>query len=132
MDDQKPVLRARVMLNLVPLVWDAARGLELPILQHELVVDLFDPPERAAYRERVIELRASMSEKDAAAQLGITKTAAQRAAALHRQMLAAGRTDPYVPIREPSSELSRMRRHRHPRYGFEPLPGYEVPKFPTE
>ena len=51
----------------------------------ELTVDLFDPPQRVMFREQVMKLRAQgLTERQVAAKLGITSTAAQKAAALDR------------------------------------------------
>jgi hypothetical protein len=101
----------------------AADALQRPLEQF-LMVDLFDPPQREAYRRRIMVLRASdMSEKAAAEACGITITAAQRAATLQRMMDALGLTDPYVAVTEPPDDFKRLRRHRHRRYRFEPLDG---------
>ena len=117
------VLRARFQLNLAPLLAMAeAGGAVASYLQREIEVDLFDPPQRIACREPVMQGRsAGKTERQVASELGITNTAAQRAAALSRQMEEAGLTDPYVRVLEPPSDYNRLRRHRHPRYRFEPL-----------
>ena len=81
-------------------------------------------PQRAAYRERVIALRAEhRTEREVAAALGLTVTAAQRAASLDRLMEELGIADPYIPMTEPPAEEGRMRRHKHARFRFEPGPG---------
>lgn len=117
-------LRAKLRLRLANLIPNAptAAALDHP-LERLITVDLFDPPQRAAYREQVINLRAAgLTEKEAATQLGITGTAAQYAAALHRKMTEQGLHDPYVPVTEPPPDVSKLRRHLHPRYRFQPLP----------
>ena len=117
------VLRAHLTLNLASLVpaGAALEGLS-GALCRELVVDLFEPPQREAYREQVVALRAQgLSEREVARRLGITVTAAQRAAALARRMQELGISDPYQPIHEPPADYGKLRRHRHPRYHFEPL-----------
>jgi hypothetical protein len=118
-------LRAHLTLDLAPLVPDA-EVLEgrTGVLRRELVVDLFEMPQRAAYRERVMALRAGpLREREVAASLGLTVTAAQRAAALDRLMEERGLTDPYVPLTEPPPDQARMRRHKHARFRFEPGAG---------
>jgi DNA invertase Pin-like site-specific DNA recombinase len=117
------VLRARFTLHLASLAPKAAAlvGLE-GAWRREMQVDLFDPPQRVVYRERVVELRAAgLTERQVAQRLGITPTAAQRAAALDRRMRQLGTADPYQPLREPPPDFNKLRRHRHPRYRFEPL-----------
>jgi hypothetical protein len=95
-----------------------------------ITVDLFEPVERAAYRARVVSMRQTTrlvtgreyTYADIARQLGITDTAAQRAAALHRRMIELGIEDPYVPLTEPPRGDSKLQRHKHARYQFERLP----------
>jgi hypothetical protein len=118
------VPRARFKLNLASLVADAGQSACLAdALSRELVVDLFDPPQRVAFREQVMALRAEdKTERKIAAQLGITIAAVQRAAALDRLMKKQGLSDPYIPLHEPPEDQSRLCRHLHPRYCFEPLP----------
>lgn len=118
--------RAHMTLDLTALVPEA-RALEgrLGPLKRELVVDLFDMPQRAAFREQILALRAGgLSEKEVAARLGLTITAAQRAASLDRLMKQQGLTDPYMRMTEPPEDSKRSRRHRNPRYRFEPLAGW--------
>jgi site-specific DNA recombinase len=117
------VLRAKVTLDLTPLTrlpGDWGGGDQL--LRRELTVDLFDPPQRVAFRERVIELRAKgKTERQVAAALGITVTATQYAAALDRLMKERKLIDPYVILTQPPEDCTKQRRHLHPRYRFEPL-----------
>jgi hypothetical protein len=122
-DEGAVVLRAHLTLNLATLV-PAGAALEgcSGVLRRQLIVDLFELPQREAYREQVVALRAQgLSEHKVARRLGITVTAAQRAAALARRMQELGITDPYLPIQEPPADYGKLRRHRHPRYRFEPL-----------
>lgn len=67
-----------------------------------------------------------MTEREAAEELEITTTAAQHAAAVGRQMASLGLTDPYLPLREPPTFKTKLRRHLHVRYSFEPLPGFPL------
>ena len=62
-----------------------------------------------------------MTEYQVARELGITVTAAQRASALQRKMDRLGLLDPYLRITEPPEDCTKLRRHRHPRYRFQPL-----------
>jgi len=118
------VLRARLTVDLTPLTRLPDSGLDtVDLLRRELTVDLFKPPQRVVYRERVVAGRAAgQTERQVAADCKITVTAAQRASALDRMMREQGLADPYVPLTEPPADLKKMRRHRHPRYRFDPLP----------
>jgi hypothetical protein len=117
------VLRADFTLDLSGLLSKSQRHPALVSeLRRAIVVDLFDPPQRAAFRQEVLSLRATgLSEKVVAKRLGITITAAQRAAALDRRMRELGIDDPYVEVMEPPEDIVRLRRHRHPRYQFRPF-----------
>jgi site-specific DNA recombinase len=117
------VLRAKLTLNLVPLTTIPEMDESgTSVLRRELTVDLFDPPQRAAYRQRVVELRKSgVTEREIAQRLSFTVTAVQRAAALHRLMQANNLTDPYVAVTDPAAQKCKLTRHLHARYRFEPL-----------
>jgi site-specific DNA recombinase len=132
-DGASIVLRARFDISLTSLLPnERTRELLRPQVLRTLHVDLFHPPQRVAFRESVLELRRGsaerkpMSEKEAASSLELTITAAQRAAALDRIMLSRGIVDPYVPLREPPLDDPKRRRHLHPRYHFDPLPGFPL------
>jgi hypothetical protein len=125
-DSEALVLRAHFKLGLASQL---APSLRTPSVvsatEAELVVDLFEPPQRVRHRSEIIGMRAQgISEGEVACRLGITRTAAQRAAKLHRQMQELGIDDPYRPILEPPPDCPKLRRHRHPRYRFEPLEGF--------
>jgi hypothetical protein len=131
-DGGHPVLRAHFTFSLVPLL-HAAPGMErlAPALQRPLVVDLFEGPQRVTCRDRVLELTANgMGQREIARELGITQPAVQRAVALGRQMANLGIDDPYVPLTAPPEDYARWRRHKHPRYRFEPLTGEEAQPSP--
>jgi hypothetical protein len=122
-DGGSSVLRAHLTLDLVPLIPDS-RVFEgrLSTLRRDLVVDLFEMPQRAAYREQVVALLGEgLTQREVAARLGLTTTATHRAASLDRLMSELGITDPYVPLAEPPPDQPRMRRHKHARFRFEPV-----------
>jgi site-specific DNA recombinase len=132
-DGGLPVLRARFMLNLVGFLPTSSRlpG-ALSAYQRLMVVDLFDKPQRELIRPAVVAgmQRPSMTYKALAEQLSEHASVAQRAAQIQRLMDSAGVTDPYLPIRSPIEGNAKYSRHRHPRFRFEPLTGYEQPNFP--
>ncbi|QDV55343.1 recombinase family protein [Rosistilla oblonga] len=103
---------------------------ELAAPSIQAVVDLTRSPQRVTFRKRVCQLRESgMTEREVAAQLTITQTAAQRAAKLDREMIGLGLTDPWVPVRDDQSAADCYSRIRNDRYRFNPLPGFQS-KFP--
>lgn len=126
------VLRAKLRLALANLLPDEGlrEVLQRP-LERVLRIDLFNAPQRVAFCEKVSSARQEVDasgrkrrERDVAASLGITVAAAQRAAALDRLMKQQGLPDPYVRLLEPPSDYPKLRRHHHPRYRFESLPGH--------
>lgn len=128
LDGGAVVLRATLTVNLAPLLGAAGESVG-GLVAREVTVDLFDPPQRVAFRERVAALRAAgQTERAAAAACGLTLTAAQRAMALHRLMQSAGVTDAYRLLTAPPADGEKCRRHRHARYRFDPLVGY--PRWP--
>jgi hypothetical protein len=116
-DGGNPVLRARFTVNLANFLPASCRVPSLvATLQREIVVDLFKMPQRAAYREQIMSGRVQgITERAIASRLGLTITAVQRAASLHRLMKEIGITDPYVPLTAPIESNKRYRRHRHAR-----------------
>lgn len=93
-------------------------------------VDLTRLPQRVIFREQVCQLRKSgVTERAVAERLGITHTAAQRAAKLDREMTRLGLTDPWVPVRDDQAAADCYSRIRNARYRFNPLPGFQC-KFP--
>jgi hypothetical protein len=115
------VLRAHFTFNLVPLLPQIPVPDSLAMaLERSLVVDLFEKPQREAYRVPIMELTQNrLKQRDIAWELEITQPAVQRAVALSNKMAALGISDPYVPLTEPPADY-KLRRHRHPRYHFDP------------
>ena len=121
LDGGRVVLRARLDVNFAPLLGAGGETVG-DLIAATATVDLFDPPQQVAFRERVVALRGGgMTERAAAEELGLTVTAAQRAMKLDRLMRQLGADDPYCLLSEPPDDDGKVRRHRHPRYRFEPL-----------
>lgn len=116
-------LRARFTVELASLLpgtrgWDGLGG----ALRRDLVVDLFDPPQRVTHLARVRELTArEWQQRQIAQELGITQTAVQRTAILAKKLDALGLDDPYQAVTGPAEDSARTSRHRHARYRFETL-----------
>ena len=122
-DGGRPVLRARFRMNVAGMIPEGRlREAVHTSLERTLEVDLFDPPQREEFRERVVELRKTHTERTVAEMLGITITAAQRAYQLQNLMHQLSIVDPYQLIESPSDDVSRLKRHKHKRYRFDPLP----------
>ena len=125
--------RARVTLNLGALATDIAG---VTALQQQLIrqvtIDVFEAPQRERIRPEVIRLATEhpgWTQRQIAAAIAEKpeQTAVSRAIQLHQKMLDLGLTSPYVLVPEPPSDHGRLRRHKHPRYEFRPLEGYERP-----
>jgi site-specific DNA recombinase len=118
------VLRAVMEVNVAALLGPAGQALG-DLIVRSATVDLFEPPQRIAHLDRLVQLCAQgHSAKSAASELGLTATAAQRSMVLHREMQAAGVSDPYLPVLEPPVGSGKFSRDTHARYHFEPLNGY--------
>jgi site-specific DNA recombinase len=118
------VLRAVMEVNVAALLGPAGRALG-DLIVRSATVDLFEPPQRIAYLDRVVHLCAQgHSAKSAASELGLSGTAASKSMILHREMQAAGVSDPYLPVLEPPVGSGKFSRDTHDRYHFEPLNGY--------
>ena len=124
--------RARVKLALGGIVPDTEQvpGLSA-LLTKVLTLDLFDrPPQRERIRKDAVRLAMQdTTQRQIAAQLEERPTlpAVQRALALDRLMRDRGLTSPYLLVTEPPEDYPKLRRHKNPRYRFEPREGYQRP-----
>jgi len=123
--------RARVQLHLgatlpgIEEIPDVSR-----LLTRELTLDLFEPPQRLRILPEAVRLAASgLSQMQIAQQLTerATATAVGRALALAKEMEGQGLTDPLLVIESPPDDYRKLRRHKNPKYLFQPLEGYERP-----
>jgi len=115
--------RAKFTLNLSPLL-QIDKALVVQNLQRDLVIDLFDVPQREAFRTRVVALRAAgWEQRVIGKELGITQPAVQNALALQREMDRLGIIDPYLRVLSPPEDYKKLRMHKHLRYRFTPLDG---------
>ena len=125
--------RAKITLNLAGTFPDLNLLLGChDSLTQELTLDLFDPPQRERIREESVRLAATGMKPTAisrAIEERPTATAVRNALALQRQMSSFGLDSPYVAVLDPPDDYPKLRRHKHPRYSFKPLPGYERPAF---
>jgi site-specific DNA recombinase len=124
--------RARVMLDLAGSVADAEHvpGLK-DLLTRVVTIDLFDrPPQRERVRDEAVRLAAKGlgSRKISCEIQEHPKPAAvDRSLALDRLMNELRMESPYLLVSEPPNDYPKLRRHRNPKYRFEPKEGYERP-----
>ena len=121
-DGQGIFLRAKLVLNLAALIPRSGLPEEVEqILYRQLTIDLFEAPQRVAFRERVLDLRQQgLTTRQVASRLGLTQPAVQNALALDQRMKELGLTEPYVLLTEPPESFGRCRRHKKSRYRFAP------------
>jgi len=121
--------RARVTLSLAGIVPGIQRAPGVAgLLTRQLTVDLFRPPQRERIRTQAIRLAAEgVAQREIARRLpeSATQAGVSQAVALDQQMRNLGLTDPYVFLNEPPADYAKLRRHRNPKYRFEPLAGYQ-------
>jgi hypothetical protein len=135
-DGGHPLPRARVTIALDGIIPDAAHVPDLPkLLTRTFTIDLFVPPQRERIRETAVRLAAEgYGPREIARRIpGIitekpTATAVQKALALDAKMKQLGLTSPYVILREPPEDYPKLRRHKNPKYRFEPRDGYQRPE----
>jgi hypothetical protein len=128
-DGGHPEARAKLKLNLGGSIADIQRvpGLE-SLLSRELTLDLFDPPQRARIRTDAVRLASEgVTERRIAQSFPekVTQPAVQKALALDRKMKELGLESPYVVLLEPPDDYRRLRRHKHGRFKFSTIDGYE-------
>lgn len=123
--DGGPLLpRAHVTLDFCGIVPGARSG----SIERSFDIDLFTPPKREIIRPRVMAMnRPGTTTSAIAAECGVSPLRVQEAVLLATMMAEQGRASPYVVVTEPPSKAGRLSRHLHPRYRFEPLPGYPFP-----
>jgi len=126
--------RAKVKLNLAGTFPDVnlVPGLG-DLLTQELTLDLFDPPQRERIREEAVRLAGeptNLGPKAISRRIAErpTSTAVQNALALHRMVVSRGIDNPYVIVLEPPEDYPKVRRHKHSRYAFQPMDGYQRPE----
>jgi len=132
LDGGHPLPRAIVQLKLGGIIEDTSRVPELEnLLTRRLTIDLFEPPQREQIRVEAVRLVAEgLTQRQAGARLpGQPRQAAVQAAlALHREMIQRGLDRPYIMLDAPPENYPKLRRHKNPRYQFEPLEGYQPPQ----
>jgi hypothetical protein len=130
-DGGHPLPRAKVELALAGDVADAARVPGLAeLLTRGVTLDLFEPPQRERVRAEAAALAAAgVKQREIAGRLSepATQAAVQKALCLDRRMKKAGLSSPYVLLEEPPGDYPKLRRHKNPKYRFEPLEGYVRP-----
>lgn len=121
--------RAKVRLDLGGSFEDIDRVLGLrELLSKDLIVDLFDPPQRESIRVAAVDLASvGLTHREIAQRLpgNPTKTAVSHALALHAKIQCNGLSGPFVNLYEPPADYSKLRRHKNKKYRFKRSDGYE-------
>jgi site-specific DNA recombinase len=131
-DGGHPMPRARIRLNLGGIIPElrTVAGVD-DLLTKGFMIYLFDkPPQRERIREASVRLAAEgFDQREIARRLPerASQAAVQEALALDRRMRELGLKTPYVLVEDPPQDYSKLRRHRNPKYRFEPLEGYQRP-----
>ena len=95
------VLRAHVTIRLDAFKEGMPLQLMNGLIEHELIVNLFEPPQREKYRKDVIHLmKTGISKKQIGRQLGIAPVVVDQAIKLQSMMDQQGCTDPYRKLTE--------------------------------
>jgi hypothetical protein len=132
-DGGHPLPRAKVKLTLAGIVPDAVLVPGLgDLLTRDLTLDLFErPPQRERIRVEAVRLEADhVPQRKIAALLTDEKpkqAAVQKALNLDRKMQELEVASPYVLVTEPPEDYPKLRRHKNPKYSFQPRDGYVRP-----
>ncbi len=122
------VPRAKVTLCLGGFIRNTNQTPEIQeFLTRELTIDLYEEPMHVKIREQAIEKSAEkIKQRDIAAEFDTHQVTVQRAIKLDKLMRQRGLTSPYELVTEPPTEDEnrKMKRHRNPRYHYEPVEGY--------
>ena len=104
---------------------------DLELLQFDRVIDLTKKPRRLRYLDDVVEMvNSGAKHAEIAEELGIFKTEVGYALRLHRQMLALGIDDPWVPVTCSDQVVDYFKRVRNSQFSFKPLDGFEETRHP--
>ena len=125
-DGSDLVARAEFTLTLTSLLPPVLAGdSSAAVFTRQLVIDLCQPSQRVIYHQAAADLQArGLKEREIGERLGIAQSAVQRALRINRLMKSRGLTEPFIRLTELPEITNRLRRHRHPRFRFEPLDGY--------
>lgn len=118
------VLRAKFGVALTALA-PKLRSLpiDMSVFRRDVTVNLYEEPQRVTHREDVVKLIGQgIYQREAGQAVGITQPAVQKALKLHKLMVEAKISDPYLAVTEPPDDYQKLRRHKHPRYQFQPKP----------
>ena len=132
-DGGHPLPRAKVKLTLAGIVPDAVLVPGLgDLLTRDLTLDLFErPPQRERIRVEAVRLEADrVPQRKIASMLTDEKpkqAAVQKALNLDRKMQERELASPYVLVMEPPEDYPKLRRHKNPKYSFQPRDGYVRP-----
>ena len=87
-----------------------------------MIVDLFNLPQRAAFRERVVTLARLARRNTILLPSWASRKLPFSAMALQRLMNKLGVMDAYQAVLELPPEIKKLKRQKHLDYRFEPLP----------
>jgi site-specific DNA recombinase len=101
LDEGAMVLRAHAKIRLDAFKEGMPLQLMNGLIEYDMVVDLFEPPQRERYRKEITTLmKTGISKKQIARQLGIAPLVVDRAIKLQSMMDQHGWTDPYRKLSE--------------------------------
>lgn len=123
--------RARAKLNLAGCVSDLLLVPSMSeLLTRVVTLDLFEAPQRERIRVEAVRLESmGVEQREIANQLPekTFQAVVHNALKLNRIMEGRNLTDPYEMLLEPPADYRKLRRHKHPRYEFKPIDGYDRP-----
>ena len=122
------VPRVEYTLDLAPLLASELRDRQdSQQFQVSGVITITRLPQRLELFQQAAVLRAEgLTRRQVAERLGICLSACARALHIDRLMRERGLTEPFERVTEMQTSMNRLRRHKSPRFRFEPLPGFPI------
>lgn len=128
-DDSDIVLRAEMTVMLAPLLPPelGRHPKAIKAFTRRLVVTIgsLAQPHQNAPAAGALQAQG-LSQRQIGAELKMAQSATQRAIKIHSQMQKLGLGEPFLRVTELPESTHRMRRHRHPRFRFEPQDGFPL------
>ncbi len=126
-DGSDIVARAEFTLTLVPLLPNEFQSRsESQVFTKRMVVTLGSISQPVAlYAEAASLQQQGLKQREIRERLGWkAQSSVERALRIYRIMVRDGLTEPFIRLTSLPDNCHRLHRHEHPRYRFEPLPGY--------
>ena len=125
-DESDIIPRAEFAVSLTSLLPPALQAESAAaVFTHRLVVTLAEPSQRVRHCGAAAELqKQGLKQREIGTRLGMAQSATEAALRISRLMIPLGISEPYIRLTAVPKVTNRLKRHKHPRFRFEPLDGF--------